>query len=55
MSKCTAKIPNFFYLYQGKTYKGDEAMEQRFGKCSATVLHLLHQYKEKADLPHFYG
>ena len=33
-----------FDLYQGKTYKGNEEMETKFGKCASTVLHLLDQY-----------
>ena len=33
-----------FDLYQGKTYKGNEEMETRFGKCASTVLLLLDQY-----------
>lgn len=45
-----------FDVYQGKTYKGDEEMEGKFGKCSSTVLHLLSTYSvEKTDLPyHFF-
>ena len=42
-----------FDLYQGKTYKENEEMETRFGKCASTVLHLLHQYSnDKKHLPY---
>lgn len=33
-----------FDPYQGKTYRGNEIMESKFGKCSSTVLYLLDQY-----------
>ena len=42
-----------FDLYQDKTYKGNEEMETRFGKCASTVLHLLDQYSnDKKHLPY---
>ena len=42
-----------FDLYQGKTYKGNPQEESLFGKCAATILHLLDQYSdEKKDLPY---
>ena len=47
-----------FDLYQGKTYKGNEEMETRFGKCVSTVLHLLDQYsndKKTSSVPYLYG
>lgn len=42
-----------FDLYQGKTYKGNPEEERLYGKCAATVLHLLDQYSsDKKDLPY---
>ena len=42
-----------FDLYQGITYKGNEKMETRFGKCASTVLRLLDQYSnDKKHLPY---
>jgi hypothetical protein len=42
-----------FDVYQGKTHKGNEETEAKFGKCSSTVLHLLSKYSsEKAGLPY---
>lgn len=42
-----------FDIYQGKTFKGIEELEKKFGKCAGTVLHLLSSYSnEKKDLPY---
>ena len=42
-----------FDLYQGKTFNGNERLETEFGKCSATILHLLNGYSdEKRCLPY---
>ena len=45
-----------FGMYQGKTFKGNEDMEMKFGKCSSTILHLLAFYSDKKNvLPsHFF-
>ena len=42
-----------FDPYQGKTYSGNLEEEENFGKCSATVLHLLRNYSnDKVNLPY---
>ena len=42
-----------FDPYQGKTHKGNLELEKEYGKCSATVLHLLDNYSEnKKYLPY---
>ena len=42
-----------FDPYQGKTYSGNLEEEEKFGKCSATVLHLLRNYSnDKVNLPY---
>lgn len=42
-----------FDPYQGKTHQGDEELESKYGKCSATVLNLLNMYSdEKRILPY---
>lgn len=45
-----------FNPYQGKTYKGDEEMEEKFGKSSSSLLHILDSYPlSKSEYPyHFY-
>ena len=43
-----------FDPYQGKTFEGNVEEEEKFGKCSATILHLLRNYSsDKIDLPMF--
>ena len=41
-----------FDVYQGKTYQGEEEIEQKLGKAPATVMHLLGKYKNEKDYPH---
>ena len=42
-----------FDPYQGKTHQGDEDLENKYGKYSATVLHLLNTYSDdKKFLPY---
>lgn len=45
-----------FDPYQGKTHRGNVEIEERFGKCAGTILHLIDMYSEdKKNLPyHFY-
>ena len=45
-----------FDPYQGKTYKGNEHIEDKFGKAASTVLHLIDGYSDdKKSLPyHFF-
>ena len=45
-----------FDVYQGKTYQGDEDLENLLGNCPSTVFHLLSYYSvEKKYLPyHFF-
>lgn len=45
-----------FDLYQGKTYEGNDDLEDLIGKCPSTVFHLLASYcEEKKVLPyHFF-
>ena len=38
-----------FDVYQGKTYQGEEEMEQKLGKAPATVMHLLSKYENTMD------
>ena len=44
-----------FGVYQGKSYQGNEEMEQKLGKVPSTVMHLLSKYNERHDYPfHIY-
>ena len=35
-----------FDVYQGKTYRGNSSYEDTYGKCAATLLHLIDQYSD---------
>ena len=41
-----------FDVYQGKTYQGEEEMEQNLGKAPATMMHLLSKYENTMDYPY---
>ena len=41
-----------FDVYQGKTYQGEEKMEQKLDEASATVMHLLSKYENKKNYPY---
>ena len=41
-----------FELYQGKNYEGDPSVDERLGKCSGTVIHLVQKLQQRANLKH---
>jgi len=44
-----------FDPYQGRTFVGNIEEEEKFRKCSATILHLLRNYsRDKVDLPYVF-
>ena len=43
-----------FDPYQGKTHQGDEELENKYGKCAATVLHLLNTYSDDKKFLHYH-